>query len=410
MILDLGTVKPGSTIRIPISSFGADGESVTATGLAASDIIIVKNGSTTERASTNGFTATTDFDTRTGLHVLVIDLADDTDAGFYAAGSEYLVAIDNVTINSQTVRDWVARFRIGYDGAALDTTIATLASQVSFTLSAGPADDDAFNGWIAVVHDKASAVQVCVGVVADYTGSTKTVTFAADPGIFTMAAGDNISLFPPVGVLGVRGTVASVGGTVDANVVSVASNAITAAALAADAVAEIADGVCDEALSGHTTAGSLGKAISDTGSSVVLIAAGVADVLDVFGSPNNATISQDIADLASDLASISGRIPAALVSGRMDSSVGAMAANVLTASALATDAVQEIWTTALTESYATDGAAFTAAQALYGIWSGLFEFEVSGTSKTNKKLDGSATAFVQTLDDATNPTSTTRSS
>jgi hypothetical protein len=36
------------------------------------------------------------------------------------------------------------------------------------------------------------------------------------------------------------------------------------------------------------------------------------------------------------------RIPAALVGGRMDSSVGAMAINVLTASALADDAVDEI--------------------------------------------------------------------
>jgi len=41
-------------------------------------------------------------------------------------------------------------------------------------------------------------------------------------------------------------------------------------------------------------------------------------------------------------ATLDGRIPAALVGGRMDSSVGAMAANVVTASALATDACDEI--------------------------------------------------------------------
>ena len=43
------------------------------------------------------------------------------------------------------------------------------------------------------------------------------------------------------------------------------SGAITAASLAADAGAEIADAVWDEALSGHTTAGSAGKALSDAG-------------------------------------------------------------------------------------------------------------------------------------------------
>lgn len=52
------------------------------------------------------------------------------------------------------------------------------------------------------------------------------------------------------------------------------------------------------------------------------------------GSPTAQTITDD-------LLSISNRLPAALVSGRMDSSVGAMAANVLTASAIASDAITD---------------------------------------------------------------------
>lgn len=44
---------------------------------------------------------------------------------------------------------------------------------------------------------------------------------------------------------------------------AIATGAIDADALAADAVAELADGVWDEALAGHTTAGSAGKAMSD---------------------------------------------------------------------------------------------------------------------------------------------------
>jgi hypothetical protein len=43
-----------------------------------------------------------------------------------------------------------------------------------------------------------------------------------------------------------------------------------------------------------------------------------------------------------DTQDIQGRLPAALVSGRMDASVGAMASSVLTASALASDAATEI--------------------------------------------------------------------
>jgi hypothetical protein len=87
------------------------------------------------------------------------------------------------------------------------------------------------------------------------------------------------------------------------------------------------------------------------------------------GAPAGASVSADIATRASqtsvntiddlidtevaaiktvvdaieiDTQDIQSRIPAALVSGRIDASVGAMAANTLTASALATDAVTEI--------------------------------------------------------------------
>ncbi len=60
------------------------------------------------------------------------------------------------------------------------------------------------------------------------------------------------------------------------------------------------------------------------------------------GAPAGASVSADIAGVQSDTNDIQTRIPAALVSGRMDASVGAMAADTLTAAALATDAVTEI--------------------------------------------------------------------
>lgn len=193
-MLNLGTVKPGSTIRIPFSSFDKDdGSSITMTNYAAADILVYKDGSTTERASTAGFTATTDFDAKTGKHLAIIDLADNTTAGFFAAGSEYLVAIDSVTVDTVTTGGWIARFEIGYPSAFLNTNIATLASQTSFTLTAGPAEDDALNGMWAVIHDVASAVQFSKVLILDYTGSTKTVTLAAGA-TFTAAATDNFSV------------------------------------------------------------------------------------------------------------------------------------------------------------------------------------------------------------------------
>jgi hypothetical protein len=74
------------------------------------------------------------------------------------------------------------------------TTIATLASQTSFTLTAGSTDDDAYKDCIAVITDASTATQKAVGAISAYTGSSKTVTLSSDPGVFTMAATDNITI------------------------------------------------------------------------------------------------------------------------------------------------------------------------------------------------------------------------
>lgn len=221
-MIDLGIVKPGSTIRIPFNTFkGADGSSITMTNFAAADILIYKDGSTTERASTSGYTATTDFDGKTGKQFIVVDLADNTTAGHWGAGSEYHVAVDAVTVDGFTTGGWVARFSIGYPGATLDTTIATLASQTSFTLTAGPAEDDALNDMWVIIHDIDSAVRWSRAMVLDYTGSTKTVTLAAGA-TFTAAAGDNISIMGPAPMQPAtpgRKPVVDASGLIDANAV-----------------------------------------------------------------------------------------------------------------------------------------------------------------------------------------------
>lgn len=202
MIRDLGIVEPGKTLYIPFHTFDSNdpSASVTLTGLATSDIEIYKDGSTTQRASDAGYalldTDGIDFDGITGIHGLSIDLADNTTAGFYAAGSQYWVVVSSVTVDAATVNFVLCTFRIGYPGARLNTTIATLSSQASFTLTAGPAEDDALNGCWCLIHDVASAVQCGHAVILDYTGSTKTVTLAAGT-TFTAAATDNISIMGP---------------------------------------------------------------------------------------------------------------------------------------------------------------------------------------------------------------------
>lgn len=200
-MINFGTVRPGQTLYIPFASYtGSSGASSATTNFAASDIEIYKDGSTTQRASDNGYTLLDtdgqDFDGITGINGFSVNLADNSDAGFYAAGSRYFIVVSTVTIDSQTVSFVAATFNIGYPAAVLNTTIATLASQTSFTLTAGPAEDDALNGMWCVIHDVASAVQLGWAQILDYTGASKTVTLVAGT-TYTAAATDNIAVMFP---------------------------------------------------------------------------------------------------------------------------------------------------------------------------------------------------------------------
>jgi len=203
-MIELGDFKYGDTIYCMFPAYGTNGESLTITGLAATDIEVYKNGSVTQRASDAGYTLLDtdgiDFDALTGVHGFSIDTSDNTTAGFWAPNSDYYVWVSTVTINSQTV---TLGFHFSIerkpDAAILQrTTIATFTSNTNFTLTAGSADNSAYVGCLYIVQDQASVVQKAVGVISAYTGSTKTVTGLADPGVFTYAAGDYISIFADV--------------------------------------------------------------------------------------------------------------------------------------------------------------------------------------------------------------------
>jgi hypothetical protein len=207
-MIDLAKVRPGSTLRIPFGSYAAaTGAPGAVTNFADADIQVYKDGNTTARASAVGLTAITSFNGLVGINVITVDLSDDTTAGFWSGGSEYFIVVGDITVDGQTLRFPLVRFVIGIRSEILCTTIATLASQTSFTLTAGSADNSAYVGCTAYIHKFNSVVQCCMGVVSAYTGSTKTVTLASDPAIYTMTVKDSVSLFPRANVYAVGGTV-----------------------------------------------------------------------------------------------------------------------------------------------------------------------------------------------------------
>lgn len=238
-------VFAGDVLPIMFASYaGATGASVTLTGLAVTDIEIYKDGSTTQRASDNGYTLLDtdgiDFDSITGIHGFSIDTGDNSDASFYTVGAWFTVVVSAVTIDSQTVNFIAAMFRImpaesvaGKPKVDTDTFGGTAG-----TFSSGR--PEANTTHIAGSAVSTSSAQIGVNVVN--AGATAWGSGAITAGSI---ASDAI-------------TAAKIAdGAIDA--ATFATGAITAAAIAADAIgaSELAADAVTEIQSGLATASAL---------------------------------------------------------------------------------------------------------------------------------------------------------
>ena len=184
---------------------------LSATDIQLCDTVTTLTGHTAQTGDTfalaNGATGFAAIDTV--VDTILVDTADMqpklgtiTDLGAGATVGDNLADMAGATFSSATDSQEALRDRgdsawtTGAGGSdrllMADTTIATLASQTSFTLTAGSTDDDAYNGCTIVIQDASTAAQKARGIVDDYAGSTKTITLLEDPGVFTMAATDKI--------------------------------------------------------------------------------------------------------------------------------------------------------------------------------------------------------------------------
>ena len=120
-----GDFTTSNTMYVYFNTFDSNdpSASVIVSAFVVGDIAIYKNGSTTQRTSTAGFTLLDtdgiDFDGVTGVHGFSIDLSDNTDAGFYAAGAEYAIIVGPVTVDAATINFIAATFSIERTGGAL---------------------------------------------------------------------------------------------------------------------------------------------------------------------------------------------------------------------------------------------------------------------------------------------------
>lgn len=292
-----GDVTAGSTLYIPFTSYDKDdGSSITMTGLAVTDIEIYKNGSTTQRASDNGYTLLDtdgiDFDGVTGLHGFSIDLSDNTDSGFYTAGAWYWVVVSTVTIDSVVVTFIAAVFRI----RAAESVAGTPKVDVSHLLGTawltpGTAGTPDVNTKLAGGTAWGSGAITAASIA---NGAIDAATFAADvdaeilsylvddatridasalntlsghdPGETIMGATDALSV-SELQASALADLFNTDSGTTYASAVagSVVKEVADNAGGASLTVQDIVDGVWDEPLASHQDADSMGEALADAG-------------------------------------------------------------------------------------------------------------------------------------------------
>jgi len=260
----LGDFRINKTVIVPWNTNGANGASITRA--TNGSIRIYKNNSTTERTSAAGITDNEDFDSLTGVHLINIDLADDTDAGFYAAGNDYIVVLAAATIDGQTVNHAIAMFSIENRSPLMPTT----------------------------------------------DGRKIDVSSGGEAGV------DWANVGSPTTAVGLSGTTVKTATDVETDTQDVQARLPAALGANGNIKADVRDY--------NGTAGTFASGRPEVNTSHV------------------AGTAQTAGDVIADTNDIQARLPAALVSGRIDASVGAMAANVVTATAIAADAVTEIAT------------------------------------------------------------------
>jgi len=259
-------------------------------------IRIYKGNSLTERTSSVGITDTEDVDTLTGVHHLRIDTSDNTDAGFYAAGSEYQIVLAGATIDGQAINAVLAHFSIERSGgmlALLKTVISgtgvnvTAFGGTTLTQAGGRPEVNVshWRGTAAATPTTAGIPKVAIEAAGDFAQAAAdkawvTATRALTDKVgFSLTTAEVDAIVDKVwdearsghlvagsfgqGVASVQGNVTGAVASVTAAVTVGANNDKSGYTLTGGEEDAIADKVWDEALSGHTAAGSAGKALSD---------------------------------------------------------------------------------------------------------------------------------------------------
>ena len=330
----------------------ADGASITAT-IVVADIEVYKQGTgainLVQRTSTVGFTLDVDHDAMTGTHMVAIDTSDNTDAGFFAAGNDYFVKLNTITVSGQSISKWIGHFSLQnrYSAGALRPT--TPGNDLDVTATGAAGID------LANVEGQTSTLGLTNTTVDTVTTNTDMVgtTGAALATVCTEARLSELDAVT-AGKMANQMDIVQIDTTTDIPALIATAQADLDIITDADGVILGAAGVdliMNETLTAHVTADSLAVAIKDTladtnelqaddvptligtaqadldiitGASGAILLTATQASIDAIETDTGTTIPGTITTLQGDTDDIQTRLPAALVGGRMDSDVEAI--------------------------------------------------------------------------------------
>lgn len=382
----LGDFTPAKTVVCRFNTHKADGTPITLAGTPACSVY--KN-STTE--STTGVTLTVDYDSRTGLHSVVVDTS--ADGTFYAAANDFDIVITTGTVDSiSVVGTVVGTFSLSNRSALRPTT----ADRTLVVDAAGLADANAVkvgptgSGTAQTARDLGQGIPNAVPGAAGgllIAGSNAATTFATltSTGAFTINGTSNVAQtgdsFARIGVAGVgltnvvlpSGGLANVTAWTVAITGNITGNLSGSAGSVTGAVGSVTARVTanTDQLAGQTVTAAAGVTFPSSVASPTNITAGT-----ITTATNVTTVNGLAANVITATSIASGAITAAK-----------FAANAIDAAALAADAGTEIatavWASATRTLTATSDPWTTALPGAYGAGTAGF---IVGTYLTNNLL------------------------
>lgn len=206
--VDVDTIKTNPVVNAGTVTFPTTATLASTTNITAGTITTVTN--LTNAPTAGDLTAAMKASVNTEVDTALADVNLDHLAGTAASipaipAGTYIdqmmddgtAVYDRTTDSLQAIRDrGDAAWTTGAGGSnpevLITTTITNLISQQLFDLTDFAPDDGAYQGMLVVIEDASTPDQKCVGEVLIYQAPT--LSLKEDPGIFTIANGDTISI------------------------------------------------------------------------------------------------------------------------------------------------------------------------------------------------------------------------